>query len=88
MQPAPRHQDHNPQPAPWFTGAELRALFKAVVDGTASEVTDGELHSFVRWARGRARVEQTLLEMVLAGEVVARWGPDDWLFELRERRAS
>jgi hypothetical protein len=87
MQPAPRQSDHNPQPAPWFTGAELRALFKAVVDGTASEVTDGELHSIVRWAH-RVRVEQTLLEMMLVGEVIAFWGPDDWLFSSRERRAS
>jgi hypothetical protein len=83
MRPAPRHQDYSPQPPPWFTGAELRALFKAVVDGTASEVSDGELRSFVRWAHG-VRVEQTLLEMVLCGEAVVRWGADDWLFSLRE----
>jgi hypothetical protein len=83
----PRQHKHSPQPTPSFTGAELRALFRAVVDGTPGPVSDAELRSFVAWAT-LARVTSVLLDMTIHGETVVRWGRDDWLFTLREGRAS
>lgn len=53
-----------------FSVQEIEALIKARL--AAGPATEAELEAVLEWAR-ETRVENALLELVLAGEVRARW---------------